>query len=452
MRQLYFRYLFRNYRLLHRLVFRFRQRFTAAGVFVLAGIVVSAAMGVDTNQAMAYQAFTFLTLLLLFSIVLSRFGGVRIEVRRRLPAHGSAGTALTYRIEVRNPTRRPLRGVVVQEIFEGPIPTLEEFMNLREPEEHRRNWFDRLYKYYRWRWLVRRREIARARIQSLPDLPPQTAATASLELEPCRRGVLRLRRLAVLRPDPLGLFRSLMEIELPDKLLVLPERYAVPDLDLPGNRMHQPGGMVLASSVGESEEFMSLREYRPGDPLRHIHWKSWARVGQPIVKEFQEENFVRHALVLDTFESGIDEVLFEAAVSLAASFACTIQTQESLLDLLFVGTEAYCFTSGRSLGQTAQMLEILAGVRPCVSHPFRSLEYLVAGHADKVSGCLCILLKWDGERSRLLRRLEAQGVPLRGFLLCHETADNSPEISTEDLPAMVQRVEIEHLEDQLNQR
>ena len=51
------------------------------------------------------------------------------------------------------------------------------------------------------------------------------------------------------------------------------------------------------------------------------------------------------------------------AVSVAASFACTVLTQESLLDLLFVGPQSYCFTAGRGLAQADQMLEILAAVR-----------------------------------------------------------------------------------------
>ena len=64
---------------------------------------------------------------------------------------------------------------------------------------------------------------------------------------------------------------------------------------------YQEGGVALAANIGRSEEFVSLREYRHGDPVRHIHWRSWAKTGKPIVKEFEDEFFVRHALVLDTF-------------------------------------------------------------------------------------------------------------------------------------------------------
>jgi uncharacterized protein (DUF58 family) len=55
------------------------------------------------------------------------------------------------------------------------------------------------------------------------------------------------------------------------------------------------------------------------------------------VKEFEDEFFVRHALVLDTFTDEPHSEILEEAVSVAASFACTVLTQESLLDLLFVG-------------------------------------------------------------------------------------------------------------------
>ncbi|MCK7478688.1 MAG: DUF58 domain-containing protein [Candidatus Moduliflexus flocculans] len=88
---------------------------------------------------------------------------------------------------------------------------------------------------------------------------------------------------------------------------------------------------------------MSLRDYRQGDPLRHIHWRSWAKTGKPIVREFEDEFFVRHALVLDTFTDHPQSAVFEEAVAVAASFACTLNTQDSLLDLMFCGSRGLLF-------------------------------------------------------------------------------------------------------------
>jgi uncharacterized protein (DUF58 family) len=80
-------------------------------------------------------------------------------------------------------------------------------------------------------------------------------------------------------------------------VLILPRRYPLPAIALPGTAKYHEGGVALAASVGQSEEYVALRDYRHGDPLRHIHWRSWARVGKPVVKEFEDEFFVRHALM-----------------------------------------------------------------------------------------------------------------------------------------------------------
>ena len=113
---------------------------------------------------------------------------------------------------------------------------------------------------------------------------------------PLRRGVLRLTGTTVAYPEPFGLFRAVTKLPGPRSVLILPKRHPMPVFELPGNMKYQSGGVSLASSVGESEEFVALREYRPGDPLRRMHWKRFAKLGKPIVKEYQDEFFVRHAL------------------------------------------------------------------------------------------------------------------------------------------------------------
>jgi uncharacterized protein (DUF58 family) len=153
-----------------------------------------------------------------------------------------------------------------------------------------------------------------------------------------------------------------------------------------------------------------------------MHWKSCAKLGKPIIKEYQEEFFVRHALILDTFGDTASEPVFEEAVSIAASLACTIQDQDSLLDLMFVGPEAYCFTSGRGVGHIEQTMEILAAVQMCRVKPFDSLEHLVLTHAAELSGCVCVFLAWDQARQDLVQGLLARRVPLRVLVVAASDA------------------------------
>jgi hypothetical protein len=83
-----------------------------------------------------------------------------------------------------------------------------------------------------------------------------------------------------------------------------------------------------------------------------------------------------------------------------------------LLDLLFVGKQSYCFTSGRGLAYADQMLEILASVQPCEEQGFNALETLVVNHSKAVSGCICILLRWDKQRQDFVNKLKALGLPV----------------------------------------
>ncbi|MBW2193410.1 MAG: DUF58 domain-containing protein [Deltaproteobacteria bacterium] len=262
----------------------------------------------------------------------------------------------------------------------------------------------------------------------LPALVPNAAGEVQIEIIPSQRGDLRLTGVTIVRTDPFGLFNSLITIPIKQSVLVLPRRYSLPPVHLSGNRRYHSGGVALASSVGDAEEFISLRDYRPGDPLRRIHWKSWAKTGKPIVKEYQDEFFVRHALVVDTFSNLEYSEIFEEAVSVAASFACTVSTLESLLDLIFVGPQAYCFTFGRGLSHMDKTLEILASVKLCPDKSFNILPPLVMERASMLSSCICIFISWDEERKSFVDQLKAIGVPT--LILIISEADTSLGIDT----------------------
>jgi uncharacterized protein (DUF58 family) len=416
--------------------YRLDRRCTRAGSLALGVLGAAVVIGLDTNRTVGYQVFTLVLALVVVSAASSLVFRGRFAVRRILPRFASAGVPLTYRVAITNQTGQRQDGLVLLEELADPRPSFEEFVTAREPGEERRNWFDRQVGYPRWAWLVSQKRGAVVPPRPLPPLDVgETEVT--LEITPLRRGHLRFQGVTLARPDPLGLIQALKSITLPQSLLVLPKRYPMAEIRIAGSRKYQPGGVALASTVGDSEEFVSLRDYRAGDPMRRIHWKSFARLGRPVVKEYLDEFFVRHALVLDTFTSHAGDPVFEEAVSVAASVAISMQTQESLLDLMFVGPEAYCFTAGRGVAYTEQLLEVLACVGPCRDKPFRALHHAVLDRHDALSGCVCVLLGWDDARQELVRQLEALGTPTRVLVVGRrETLDRLA------LPGHVHRLEV----------
>jgi uncharacterized protein (DUF58 family) len=260
----------------------------------------------------------------------------------------------------------------------------------------------------------------------LPDIAPGGSNDAIIRLLPMQRGKLDLPHLIIARSDPLGLLRSFWHYVQAEKIVILPRRYPLPALELAGNRRYHLGGVSLAHSIGESEEFVAMRDYRPGDPLRRVHWRSWAKAGKPIVKEYQNEYFVRHALILDTFISESISPLFEEAVAIAASFLCTFETQESLLDLIFIGLEAYCFTMGRGQATVDAMLEILAAVQTCPAKPFQDIIPVVLERIHLFSSTICVLLGWDAPRQEFVRLLRMHGLPLIVLVISAEETSLNP--------------------------
>jgi uncharacterized protein (DUF58 family) len=401
---------------------RLARRLTPAGQLVAAGLLAAAVVGGNMRITVSYQALTFLFALLLVAGALSLRPPPRLEIRRRLPRFATAGEPLTYPVRVRHPGAGIAHGLALLEELADPRPSFEEFRTTPEPDEARRNAFDRVVGYPRWAWLLAQHRHVSVDERPLPPLAAGAEVEVRLTLNPLRRGRATFTATSVARRDPLGLVRALRRQPAPDTLLVLPKRYPLPAVALPGARRYQPGGITLASSVGDSEEFVALRDYRPGDPLKRIHWRSWARTGRPVVREYQDEFFVRHGLVLDTFMESATPA-FEEAVSVAASFACTVGTQESLLDLLFVGPEAHCVTAGRGVGHVDRLLEILAAVRPCRDRPFGDLTQLVLQREGLLSAAICVLVAWDDARRDLVRRVRALGVPSLVLLVSTQPVD-----------------------------
>jgi uncharacterized protein (DUF58 family) len=402
-----FRILYRLYRIYSWARYLLPRKVTRAGLGLLGALGLSLLLLPDTENNVAYQTFPLLLFFLGLAWTTSFFFRAQFAAERLAPRIGTAGSPLSYRVVVKNPGRRTQAGLTLLENLADSRPSFNDWLTVQLADENALRSF---------RFSHRRRtdpfKLATLKEAPLPPIPPGQAAEARVQVLPLRRGVLRFHGVTVARPDPFGLVRSFINVSLPQTMLILPKRYPLPPIALPGSMKYQQGGVALASSVGQSEEFVSLRDYREGDPLRHIHWRSWARTGKPVVKEFEDEFFVRHALVLDTFTDQPHSEVFEEAVSIAASFACTVRTEESLLDLLFVGPESYCFTAGRSLGGSDQMLQILASVRACANQPFGSLEHLVLSQVRLLSGCVCVLMAWDKPRREFVEKLQALDIPV----------------------------------------
>jgi uncharacterized protein (DUF58 family) len=390
------------------------RRGAAAIAMVLMGAVLLSMGHAELPPKSILLIASFAIAIVLLALPMAFLRKVRgLEAKRELPRYATAGEQVRCTIELRNRGGKTARSVWLSETPPDPRPSLNLFLHSREPGEDERNAFDRKFAYYRWRWLMDRLRLYEGGTSLHPvQLAPGASTEVIVEFRPGRRGVIRMDDLRMLLPDPFGLFQRCVKLPAPPATLtILPQRFRIPPVELPGSGRFQIGGEAATNAVGNAGEFVGLRDYRAGDPLRQIHWKSWARTGRPIVKELEDTFYPRYGLVLDTFPESGKEMLFEDAVSIAASFASTIDTKESLLDLMFIKDRAHTVTVGRGLARSELLLDVLATVEPETTPQFDVLSRLVLKHREDLTSCLVVLSGWSESRADFVRDLTKRGIP-----------------------------------------
>lgn len=392
------------------------RRATDRGRMVQTSMIISAALGIDTNLNLVYQLFALLLCLLIVSRLALRLQPPRVDVSRDLPHFATAGQTFDYTLRVTNLGQKVETDLQVIDNLAIKAPSLEEFQQLAEPGEETRNAYDRTIGFHRFMWLLRRNSGVTLLATAVPDLGVKSTALVSVTATPLRRGIVHFDNSSILYSDPFGLYLGLQYFKDNQQLLVLPRRYSIsPRFELPGRSDATASASTMNANVatGDSDEFISLRDYREGDPLRRVHWLSSAKRGKPVIKEFQREHFARHTLVVD---SALDDTtIFEEVISVAASLLLAVRGSARSMDLLLLARQAQHLLADQSGTSQLQALALLQSS----SKSFNILSEACLGLKHDTSGYVLVLGAWDQARQSLLQKLQARQTPVTIFFVCH---------------------------------
>ncbi|GAA4160441.1 DUF58 domain-containing protein [Gryllotalpicola daejeonensis] len=152
----------------------------------------------------------------------------------------------------------------------------------------------------------------------VPLLRPGHTHGEDLIVPAYRRGIIDIGPVTTVRTDPLGTLKREASWAEVHRLFVHPKTVAVPSTS--SGFVRDLEGTPSRDVVNEDISFHQIREYQPGDGRRHVHWKSTAKTGRLMVRQFEETRRARLAIVLgmheDEFASD-DE--YELAVSIVGS-------------------------------------------------------------------------------------------------------------------------------------
>lgn len=179
--------------------------------------------------------------------------------------------------------------------------------------------------------------------------------------------------------DLFGIFNQGVQTGVAEKLIVFPALVPQEKLDLPPENPY--GDQRSRRRLFEDPNRpMGVREYRPEDSFRRVHWPATARTGELQVKVFQPTSARVLVLCLNVstyhrYWEGVYPALLERLLSVSATLLTMGVDDEYRVGMISNGCLAnsdqpFHIPPGRSAQQLAHLLEALAGVTPVVVAPF----------------------------------------------------------------------------------
>jgi len=134
-----------------------------------------------------------------------------------------------------------------------------------------------------------------------PVIPNDQALTYSYPITIDRRGEYDFPPVTMRTGFPFGFFRRCGVVSAVTNALVYPEVKPIPRFPL---LERQLAAEIASQRTGHGGEVIGVRPFRSGDSPRHVHWRSTARAGQLMSKEFADETQPTLTLLFDTSFAG----------------------------------------------------------------------------------------------------------------------------------------------------
>lgn len=211
------------------------------------------------------------------------------------------------------------------------------------------------------------------------------------DVVPERRGAHPVGPLVVSRADPFGIAYAEYAIGQPRQLLVTPRVVPLSRGELDVAHSEGTEHELLRHSIPSADELIA-REYRPGDPLRRVHWRATARHDQLMVRQEEQRSNPEAWMLMDTrplpphTQEAADE--FETLVDLVASIGVHLLDEGFAVSVVETGERQLSGRSGAgrtgTMGATTATYDVGSADRMLLAD-LAAVETSVASRDDAVA-------------------------------------------------------------------
>jgi uncharacterized protein (DUF58 family) len=188
-------------------------------------------------------------------------------------------------------------------------------------------------------------------------VPPGGSVEARSTNSFVRRGLYPLGTVTLSTSFPFGMFRKERDVEIPGEVTVWPRTDRRVREPAAGTGGRARLGVSNQGARGTRGEYRSLRGYRPGDDPKDIHWRSSARLREPVIREYERDSSATRWICLDT--RGAADEAAEVAIEVAAALAARATAERRPLALV---AGDVVLEPGDGPGQLERALDVLARV------------------------------------------------------------------------------------------
>ncbi|MFZ5813828.1 MAG: DUF58 domain-containing protein [Bacillota bacterium] len=252
------------------------------------------------------------------------------------------------------------------------------------------------------------------------DMPRQATSVPllgsrviSFKLTARRRGHYQVGPIRVRLGDALGFFQGEREFRSRLSVTVFPRVHQIEGLPIP---LSQPFGPTRTQerAFEDPSNHAEIRHYVPGDNPRHIHWKTSARVGDLMIRQYELNATTQMTIFLDMNQAvqvgrtELDEPSTEEmGVEIAASLASVGLRRKIETGLVCHGQERFAVSPGRGQRTFTEILEILARAQATGRVPIEQVLEMETAHLSGKSTLVVVTPSLTPRLTDLLLRLRA---------------------------------------------
>jgi uncharacterized protein (DUF58 family) len=245
------------------------------------------------------------------------------------------------------------------------------------------------------------------------DLPRQATAVPLLgsrvvnfRLTARRRGHYAVGPIQVTLGDPFGLFQGIRSFESRGLITVFPRVHRIEGVPVP---LSQPFGPVRTRerAFEDPSNQSEIRDYRTGDNPRHIHWKTSARLGELMVRQYELNATTTMVIFPDLCAASSVGESAETVIELAASITALGIQRKIDVGLVTYAQERFGVTAVRGQRGFQEILEVLARVEATGIIPIDQVLEREAAHLSGKATLVVITACLTPRLADMLIRLRA---------------------------------------------